>query len=219
MDYIKQKNLIPDGKLQNVQVDENNEKLVQLFATDWLHIKNFSAKVLGISRSSAVVRKTVFDKLKLASHHLPDGYSFLLIDSYRSIEWQLERFLIRFAKTYQENPDLSFKKLYWNTSKLTAPIWGIVPPHTTGGAVDITLLKDGKELDMGTGVNEFNKKTSTLTKYITKQQKNNRKIMIDILHKAGFINYPTEWWHWSYGDQYWAAINRCNSIYGAVKWK
>ena len=21
---------------------------------------------------------------------------------------------------------------------------------------------------------------------------------------AGFVNYPTEWWHWSYGDRYWA---------------
>jgi zinc D-Ala-D-Ala dipeptidase len=21
---------------------------------------------------------------------------------------------------------------------------------------------------------------------------------------GGFINYPQEWWHWSYGDRYWA---------------
>jgi len=21
---------------------------------------------------------------------------------------------------------------------------------------------------------------------------------------AGFVNYPSEWWHWSYGDRYWA---------------
>lgn len=21
---------------------------------------------------------------------------------------------------------------------------------------------------------------------------------------AGFVNYPHEWWHFSYGDQYWA---------------
>jgi D-alanyl-D-alanine dipeptidase len=24
---------------------------------------------------------------------------------------------------------------------------------------------------------------------------------------AGFVNYPPEWWHWSYGDKYWAFIS------------
>ena len=23
---------------------------------------------------------------------------------------------------------------------------------------------------------------------------------------TGFVNYPSEWWHWSYGDRYWAFI-------------
>jgi D-alanyl-D-alanine dipeptidase len=26
------------------------------------------------------------------------------------------------------------------------------------------------------------------------------------LSAAGFVNYPTEWWHWSYGDRYWAMV-------------
>ena len=25
-----------------------------------------------------------------------------------------------------------------------------------------------------------------------------------VLSAAGLVNYPTEWWHWSYGDRYWA---------------
>lgn len=24
------------------------------------------------------------------------------------------------------------------------------------------------------------------------------------LSAAGLVNYPTEWWNWSYGDRYWA---------------
>jgi len=24
------------------------------------------------------------------------------------------------------------------------------------------------------------------------------------LSGAGLVNYPTEWWHWSFGDRYWA---------------
>jgi D-alanyl-D-alanine dipeptidase len=32
---------------------------------------------------------------------------------------------------------------------------------------------------------------------------------------AGFLNYPTEWWHFSYGDRYWALdTGEQTAIYG-----
>ena len=31
-----------------------------------------------------------------------------------------------------------------------------------------------------------------------------RRALVDALAGAGLVNYPTEWWHWSYGDRYWA---------------
>jgi zinc D-Ala-D-Ala dipeptidase len=31
-----------------------------------------------------------------------------------------------------------------------------------------------------------------------------RDILAQAMDAAGFINYPQEWWHWSYGDRYWA---------------
>jgi D-alanyl-D-alanine dipeptidase len=31
-----------------------------------------------------------------------------------------------------------------------------------------------------------------------------REILGKALSGAGLVNYPTEWWHWSYGDRYWA---------------
>lgn len=35
---------------------------------------------------------------------------------------------------------------------------------------------------------------------------------------AGFVNYPTEWWHWSHGDRYWAWSTRAPAArYGAVR--
>jgi hypothetical protein len=34
---------------------------------------------------------------------------------------------------------------------------------------------------------------------------------------AGLVNYPTEWWHWSYGDRYWALLTGADhAIYGPV---
>jgi len=32
--------------------------------------------------------------------------------------------------------------------------------------------------------------------------------MSDALIQQGFVNYPTEYWHWSYGDKYWAFIKQ-----------
>ena len=31
-----------------------------------------------------------------------------------------------------------------------------------------------------------------------------RSILIRAMAGVGFLNYPWEWWHWSWGDQYWA---------------
>ena len=42
----------------------------------------------------------------------------------------------------------------------------------------------------------------------------NRAQLIEIMSHQGFVNYPTEWWHWSYGDRYWAYQTRqTNAIY------
>jgi D-alanyl-D-alanine dipeptidase len=42
--------------------------------------------------------------------------------------------------------------------------------------------------------------------------------LIENLEKAGFVNYPAEWWHWSHGDRYWAVVTKNNfAIYGCVK--
>ena len=39
----------------------------------------------------------------------------------------------------------------------------------------------------------------------------------DVLLAAGLVNAPTHWWHWSYGDQYWALVtNATHARYGAV---
>ena len=39
-----------------------------------------------------------------------------------------------------------------------------------------------------------------------------------VLGGAGLVNYPTEWWHWSYGDRYWAlATGAPGALYGPVE--
>ncbi|MCA8033337.1 hypothetical protein LGM46_10085 [Burkholderia arboris] len=53
--------------------------------------------------------------------------------------------------------------------------------------------------------------------FISRAAARNRQILIDALTRTGFTNYPSEWWHWSFGDRYWAVIqNESHAIYGPV---
>jgi D-alanyl-D-alanine dipeptidase len=59
--------------------------------------------------------------------------------------------------------------------------------------------------------------TYTYAPNISIEAKANRALMIDALTKSGFVNYPTEWWHWSYGDRYWAYhTGHSSAIYGGL---
>jgi hypothetical protein len=45
----------------------------------------------------------------------------------------------------------------------------------------------------------------------------NRELLAQVLRGAGLVNYPTEWWHWSYGDRYWALMTGATAaVYGPV---
>ena len=57
----------------------------------------------------------------------------------------------------------------------------------------------------------------THSKIISKEAQNNRKLLLTILEQQGFINYPNEWWHFSYGDRYWAYYQSDKqAIYGSI---
>ena len=45
----------------------------------------------------------------------------------------------------------------------------------------------------------------------------NCELLARALRGAGLVNYPTEWWHWSYGDRYWALVSGAPAaMYGPV---
>jgi zinc D-Ala-D-Ala dipeptidase len=39
---------------------------------------------------------------------------------------------------------------------------------------------------------------------VNQDARHHRDILAAAMNPSGFINYPAEWWHWSYGDRYWA---------------
>jgi D-alanyl-D-alanine dipeptidase len=95
-----------------------------------------------------------------------------------------------------------------------------VAPHVAGAAVDLTLVDlDGNGLDMGTEIDATPEQSGGACYFdsplIDVVARRNRTVLAHALSGAGLVNYPTEWWHWSYGDRYWALMKGYDAaLYG-----
>jgi zinc D-Ala-D-Ala dipeptidase len=69
--------------------------------------------------------------------------------------------------------------------------------HNRGVAVDLTIinLKTKKELNMGTGFDNFSDTAHSDYKDLPKQILQNRNLLKTMMEKLGFIVLETEWWH------------------------
>ncbi len=211
--------LISDQKVLHLPIVENNDPLVD--------VRNFREIAVDSrknedSNSYFKLRQLVVAKLFEAAKYLPQGVRFLVIEGHRPLSLQKKYFDEYSYELEKLHLDWDKNKIYQEASKYIAPP-EIIPPHSTGGAVDLTLIKeDGEELDMGTVLNVDPEKSDnacfTLAMNISQKAMDNRKILIDVMSKSGFVNYPTEWWHWSYGDRYWAyQTNSSCAIFNSIE--
>lgn len=70
--------------------------------------------------------------------------------------------------------------------------------HNRGLAIDLTLIKDGKELNMGTGFDNFTDSAHHDFKTLSPDVLKNRLLLKSTMEKQGFNALPTEWWHYSF---------------------
>ncbi|MBE6311118.1 MAG: peptidase M15 [Bacteroidales bacterium] len=75
--------------------------------------------------------------------------------------------------------------------------------HNFGCAVDLTILYQGKPVDMGTDFDSFstlshidNEDTNLKNGTLSKEAYNNRKLLRSIMKKVGFNTERCEWWHY-----------------------
>jgi zinc D-Ala-D-Ala dipeptidase len=71
--------------------------------------------------------------------------------------------------------------------------------HNRGIAVDLTIinLKTKKELLMPTGFDNFTDSAHHDFIQLPKEILANRKLLKETMEKYGFVEFPTEWWHYS----------------------
>ena len=86
------------------------------------------------------------------------------------------------------------------------------PPHSTGGAVDLTLAssRDGQPLFMGGAIDAIDV-ISEPDHYRDARPgtdqalwHSRRELLGSVMAESGFAQHPNEWWHFSHGDQLWA---------------
>lgn len=202
--------LIGDKRVKAVPVKDSGEPIVDLlhefpslrFDLDRVQVQEHSASISYARRELGV-------RLMRAQEALPAGIFLLVKECYRPM-WVQKIFWDGYGEHLRKKyPTWNEEQIYEENSKLNAPL--DVAPHTTGGAVDLTLARaDGRWLDMGTEFNAAPLETANATftdaTNIGEEAQANRRLLVAAMKSAGFVNYPTEWWHWSYGDKYWALL-------------
>ncbi|PIR32210.1 MAG: D-alanyl-D-alanine dipeptidase [Alphaproteobacteria bacterium CG11_big_fil_rev_8_21_14_0_20_44_7] len=139
---------------------------------------NFTGKAV-YKKPEAYLHPKAAQHLKTAiSYAAALGYKIKIFDAYRPSEAQY--------KLWEHTPDANF---------LSHPDSG--SPHSRGIAIDLTLIdENGVELDMGTGFDDFTKKSYHSNLEISAEAQKNRRILLGIMSAAGWDWYDNEWWHY-----------------------
>lgn len=169
-------------------------------------------------RRVTYVRARVAAMLNEAIRRLPKGYRLSIIEGWRPPHIQERMYRWSWRRFQERHPDWSDVKLRRVVNRFTAPMNSKVPPpHSTGGAVDLILADaDGNRLDMTSPYDRKDPQSfPTHVLGLSDEARRHRQILIDVLTPTGLTNYPSEYWHWSFGDQGWAYRTGTESaIYG-----
>lgn len=147
---------------------------------------NFTGGVLpGYEAPVALLRREAAQALaKVAARVEAQGYRLKIWDAYRPVRATLA--MVAWTER-QGRTDLLDDGYIARRSR-----------HNQGVAVDLTLVRaeDGTALDMGTPFDEFTARAHTANAAGIVAA--NRRILVDAMASAGFTNYTSEWWHFSY---------------------
>jgi len=201
-----------------IQIKECNEPLVD--------IKKLCPDLiidLGKERTrrekTAYLRKTVAEMVCRAKDNLPDNTTFIIRDAWRP-QYVQEKIIKQFIKSFsKKHPNWSGGKIIKEVEKYVAPSDGKYSSgHMTGGAVDLRLWKNNRKVSMKSSKLTYQENAKSFQPKLPRRIQKNREIMFYALKKAGLSNYPKEYWHWSYGDIWWAKRNKEKvAVYGIIK--
>lgn len=195
--------LLADSRVHAIRVRDNGDPLIPLAFAPGVLVRAGMAKRLTDARAA-----------------LPSGVDLRVIEGHRSVADQQAIIDEYTSELRALHPNADEAELGRLSSRFVAPV--AVAPHVAGAAVDLTLVDDsGDELWMGTPVDATPEQSDGACWFdadVDRMARRNRTILARALSDAGLVNYPTEWWHWSYGDRYWALLTGAeHAVYGPVE--
>lgn len=221
------------GDWNVIAIRECNEELVSLRGIHNRIIvepQYFINNITG-ALNECLVRETVAKKLVKAAEELPENLSLVIWDGWRPTEVQTALFDEYKSRLKQQYSGKREEDLDREVAKFVS-VPSVNPlrpsPHLTGGAVDLSITNGSSYVPMGTGFDDFSPLSNTdyyenlsKRKELTREENEflqNRRLLFHCMRDAGFTNFPNEWWHFDYGDQFWASISKSDhAIYGKVQ--
>lgn len=219
---------------KEVRITPTNESLVSLKKLNHPKIvvspEYYKQGVTG-AVDDCYVRERIRDMLIEATNLLPEGCKFVVWDTWRPLAVQ-EFYYLHYKEIFRkEFPTFSEAELSEYTQKFfslpsddpTKP-----SPHNTGGSVDLSIVdKNSVPMNMGTEFDEMTEKA--YTRYfekklsqgdsLTEKEKEaleNRRLLYHIMTNVGFTSYSEEWWHFDFGNQFYAKIKGTVAFYGKI---
>ncbi|MFI0263588.1 M15 family metallopeptidase [Streptomyces sp. NPDC017056] len=207
--------LMSDPRVAAIPVAECGERLVDVRRGDSLLV---DVRKQDPDGAFAHLREGVLERLHKAQSMLSPGLRLLFVEGYRPPALQRDYFEEYAGQLQAVHPEWSSTQVHAAASRYVSP--PEIAPHSAGAAVDLTLADaGGHELDLGTRMDADPEESEgacyTDAANISEKARANRKLLGAVLTAAGLVNYPTEWWHWSFGDRYWALITgKAAALYG-----
>jgi len=174
--------------LKNEIAQDSNQKMEDLrklipgiiMDLKYATVENFMHEKLYPSTNTTFLRKPAADSLKKVIEYLQKrNFTVKIFDAYRPYSVT--------EKMWKKVKDSRYAA---DPSKGSG--------HNRAAAVDLTLvdLKTRKELNMGTGFDNFSDTAHIDFTGLPQAVLNNRNILREAMEKFGFIQLSTEWWHY-----------------------
>ncbi len=215
---------------QRIPIEDCGEPLVPIPGEQFALVDPPPYKVLGApygNCSPYALRTGVLSALTQAQHHLQrqqPPWRIQVFDAFRPVAVQQFMVDYTFQTLLQEKGLQAAQLTSQQQEKILQEVlrfWAIPsanpatpPPHSTGAALDVTLVDDtGAAVDMGSPIDEVSPRS--FPNHFVKsadpyhqQIHSRRRLLWEVMSAAGFRQHPNEWWHFSLGDQLWAWLVR-----------
>jgi D-alanyl-D-alanine dipeptidase len=169
------------------------------------------------------VRQGVLERLLQAQADLQKqcpGWRLQIFDAYRPLavqQFMVDYTLAQLVRSRQLQPTELTSEHRHTLLQEVYQFWALPssnpttpPPHSTGAALDLTLIDaKGTVVAMGSPIDELSPRShpehfANQTDPASQAYHHQRQVLRGVMIRAGFQQHPQEWWHFSWGDQLWA---------------